>query len=1278
MEFRILGPLEAVADDGRPLRLGGHRPRALLTLLIQHASEVVSTDALVDALWVGRPPATAVKILQVYVSRLRKQLPPDRLVTKPPGYLLRVEPDELDSKRFERLAQAGRQALEGGRHTEGAETLREALGLWRGPPLADCTFEPFAQAEIARLTELRVTALEDRIEADLTLGRHSALVGELEALVSQHPLRERLHGQRMLALYRCGRQAEALGAYRRMRAQLVEELGLEPGKSLQDLERAILRQDPSLEGAIRTVAEAGPAARARRVRKTVTVLSLELTTPDGALDPEVATRIATRAWETVDRALARHQGILHARSGGRMTAVFGTPTAHEDDALRAGRAALGLRAALADGAGPTRARLELHAGIEAGTVLAAETPNTRSGIVGGVIDAAAHLSQAAPEGEILVGEGVEPLLRLAARLEPVTRTGARRRSDRPAWRLLDLTTDLAIPRRLDAPMVGREAELRTLVGAFEQTVSTRTPRLFTLLGAAGIGKSRLAAELRTAVEGRARVLWGRCLPYGEGITFWPLKEAVDELVKQDRGETLAELLAGADGADLAAERLASLVGAADSGAAGSEETVWAVRRLFEALGRRRPLVVVFDDCQWAEQAFLDLVEATVESARDASLFVVALARPEVLDDRASWPGERATSDSLLLEPLSERDCELLMRDLGADGALTDAMRKRIAEAAEGNPLFIEQMVAMLREPASGAEFGVPPNIHALLAARLDRLPLAEHELLGAASVVGKEFSRGAVAQLLREEDRAGLSDRLDSLLRKHLIVPGESIFPGDDAFRFRHILVRDAAYEALPKERRADLHERFADWLERAAPDRIREFEEILGYHLEQAHRYRLELGLPREGRPELPARAADRLASAGRRAYARGDVPGTVNLLARAAALLPDDLPARLELLIELGDGVRGVGDLERAESILSEAVERSSRLDDRVLEWKARLAQVRLRSVADLLTTDARIQVAERAIAVLEPLGAYAGLARAWLELARAAAIRGQVAEAEDAAGRALDHAERARDATTYSSALHSLLVAYGFGPTPVPEAIQRCEEVLHGPQGRRQSTRSAAFRVLALLKAMRGHFGEARDLLARDRALVEDLGLPVAAAVAVAIHGLVELLAGKPAEAEREFRAGLEALEQIGHHSGVGEIAALLGRAAYDNGRYDEAFQGSRLSEERAAPDDVQAQVQWRGPRAKVLARRGVAQKSEELAREAVSLAEQTDFLDHHADALMDLAEVLRLLGRHAEADRPVKEAIRLYRCKGNVTSAARAMAELRQLPRGEMAVPGRVGV
>ena len=343
LDVRLLGPIEAVRD-GTPVSLGGQKPRTLLAVLALELGRVVSVDRLVEALWPGDPPETAAHAVQVYVSQLRKALGPV-IATRAPGYELELPAERVDVHRFTKLAQEGRAALESEDPAAAEGALRDALALWRGPPLADFLYEPFAQTEIARLDELRTVVLEERIDADLALGRHAELVSELEALVQAQPLRERPRAQLMLALYRSGRQADALAAYRAARETLVEELGIDPGPELRELEAAILRQDESL------LLEEAPLARpAMQFRRLVTILFVDVVESMAlaeALDPEALGRVLQRYFETVSAALTRHGGTVEKYAGDAVMAAFGIPVSHEDDALRAARAALDIGVGIA-------------------------------------------------------------------------------------------------------------------------------------------------------------------------------------------------------------------------------------------------------------------------------------------------------------------------------------------------------------------------------------------------------------------------------------------------------------------------------------------------------------------------------------------------------------------------------------------------------------------------------------------------------------------------------------------------------------------------------------------------------------------------------------------------------------------------------------------------------------------------------------------------------------------------------------------------------------------
>ncbi len=1252
MQFQILGTLEA-HGDGNPVALGPAKQRTLLAILLVHANELVSSDRLIEELW-PQPPETAANTLQVYVGRLRKALEPERrsgssgelLVTRAPGYSLRVEPGQLDSERFETLLEEGRRARERGDHAAAAEALSEALGLWRGDALAEFAYEPFAQGEIARLEELRTIALEERLDADLALGRDSAVLSELETLVREHPLRERLRGQLMLALYRCGRQADALEAYGQAREILDEELGLAPSPELQRLQTAILRQEPGLEVPIEAPVEpaasvAAPAAPAdaAETRKTVTVL-VARGLGTRSRDPEALSREDERYRAQITATVERYGGTIVGGLGNAVMAVFGVPRVHEDDALRAAAAALEITGAETGAA--------VRAGIATGEVLTG--PKDLS-VVGTPVDAAGELEEGGTEGEVLLGEGTERLLRGSATVERLeTDAGV-------VWRLLDLDRERPAVGSLRAPLVGRERELARLRRTFGAVTGEGALHLLTILGTAGIGKSRLAQELAALAADEATVLVGRCVPYGEGITFWPLREMLSTLTS---AASVTAVPGGRD-AQALAEELEEAIGTAE---ADRDEIFWATRRLFEALARERPLVLFVEDAHWAEPTFLDLVEYLAERGGGFPILLVCIARPELLEQRPGWGGGKPDANTVALEPLSDADCETLIGNLARGlGRETTA---RVLETAEGNPLFIEQLVAHFREgDGGGAEPTIPPTIAALLLARLDRLGPGERAVIGRAAVVGKEFSAEATVDLLPEEARGFAAHHLDTLARKEMIAPAASPGPGED-FRFRHILIRDAAYRTTPKSLRAELHEHFAEWSEDPAREGFADASEIAGYHLEQAFRYRAELGSVGPLELQLARRASDRLASAGSRTFQRGDMPATVNLLGRAAALPSPSEAARLALLPDLGYALFEVGEVAEASRLLADAGPRASTEGDRHVEWRIVVTRPRIEMYRDpeAMDLDAIAADCEQAIEALTELGDDTGLARAAMVVSDIHWSQGRLRETSAVATQAAEYARRAGNRREVGWALGQNALCAIHGPMPVDEGLTWLQGLLDAePENRTLDANLAGF--VTVLEAMSGRIDDARGHIADSRALARDLGLTWQAAVQELLSGYVELMGGDPVAAERDMRAAQRAFREVGEGWFLSTSAVDLPRAVYEQGRYEDACELLAVIDELPAPTDFEWRIKRTGVPARLLARRGRLEEAERLAREGVAIGKSGEFVVLHADVLLDLAEVLRLAGRPEEAADAAEQALALYDRKGVAPSAASARSLVEEL-------------
>jgi len=668
--------------------------------------------------------------------------------------------------------------------------------------------------------------------------------------------------------------------------------------------------------------------------------------------------------------------------------------------------------------------------------------------------------------------------------------------------------------------------------------------------------------------------------------------------------------------------------------------------------------------------FMDLLEHVAEWARDAPLLMLVMARPDVLDSRPGWAAGKANATSILLEPLAHGESADLLRQLVGTAPLSARAATQILDVAEGNPLFVVEVVSMLiddgvlapgngREPADPVAIAVPPTIQALLAARLDRLSPAERAVTEAAAIEGKEFARGRVEALVADSVGGSIGAELRALVRKDLI---EAAGAGEDTFRFRHQLVRDAAYDGMSKELRADLHERFGDWL-KERPLAFPVVDELLGYHLERAVLLRRELGETDAATAELAARASASLSAAGRRAAQRADPPGATALLERAIKLVESDDEARGRLLPALGAALFEAGRMAEATRVLDEAI---ACAPEPRLEAHARIERefVRLESDTSAGTEHPR-RVADEVLPVLESEDDHGGQYRAWSLRAQADWIAGHVGRADAAWREAAECTRRSGDERELFGTLGWRATAAVLGPMPVDEAIRRCEEFREIVAA---SPVAVAWMVkpLATLYAMRGEFELADRFLQEANEILDQLGN--LASTAPHHEALVRLLEGLPALAEPPLRAGAETLASMHADDLLATTTAMLAQAVYAQGRFREADELCRAAADAGAAEDIVTHVIWRGVKAKLLAREGHCEHAEALAREAVGLVEPTDLLQHRGDAMLDLAEVLRMCPRKDTYHRVAQVALSLYEQKGNAVGAARARSLLGNPPGG----------
>jgi len=1057
---------------------------------------------------------------------------------------------------------------------------------------------------------------------------------------------------------------------------------------------------------------AGVAGEAE-ARKVVTVVFADLigsTSLHERLDAESARRLMDRYYWTLQSAVEVHGGTVAKLLGDGVLAAFGVPRVAEDDAIRAVRAAVAIVEKVSGLSSQVSApdtepltpdtRLSVRVGVNTGEVVVS-ADNTD--VVGDPVNVAARLQQEAHDSEVLIGESTRRLVSELVTLAPYGALTLKGRSETvAAYRVVSLERPAGAGA---TAFVGREGELRRIRAVYDAAGAAPAARLVVVLGSPGLGKSRLLDEFSRRLGDAATVLTTRCDPAG-GATFAPMARAMRALLRLDDGVAGASLRAAIDavvpGDDSERGRIThGIAGLLAGSPASPEETFFVVRRFLAALATTRPVLLAIDDLQWAEPLLLDLVEHLVEWGSGVRLVVLVAARPELRDVRSSLTAAGGVvAEVVTLAGLDAGAATRLAANvIGAD-ALPAAVAGRVLAASEGNPLFVGELVRMLvndgvleragdrwTTSVALADLEMPPTIHALLAARIERLQPEDRMVLERAAVVGRQFSRSAIAHLLPGGAPADLDARLDSLRRSELIESDAAWFVGEPALRFHHALIRDAAYRRLLKGTRAELHGRLADWIEARVGDAV-EHDEMIGWHLEQAHQHLRELRpLDARGR-SLGERAARYLAAAGRRALVRDDVSVAAGLLGRAIERLDREDPTRADLALDWCETLLAAGDVTQAKTAIDElgslfgasapsgslplpradqegSSQESSKpipLNPPALQGEGRSRRGRLRAwhtcftgqlavLTDPQALRATIDAVAGAASELAAAGDASGEAQAHWVHALALVRLGQVGACEAALDRALAASRRAGDRRRANAVLAGAPLAALWGPSPVTRASGRCLDVvrvLRITQGA-PAVEAVALRCQAVLEALRGRTDAARRMIASSRRMLEELGITQQLLEADVFAGLIELLEGDGAAAERYLRGAYDGLRNHGLGIDAARVAALLGRAALMQGRSAEAEALSHEGEALAG-DDLKANIAWRGVRAEALARRGEHAAAVALARAAVDIAAATDALLDHADARLALAAALRAAGRNTEADAEEARAIELWEAKG----------------------------
>jgi len=960
-------------------------------------------------------------------------------------------------------------------------------------------------------------------------------------------------------------------------------------------------------------------------RKLATVLFADLVASTQLLegqDPEVTRRRVTSFFDGVARCIETHGGTVEKFAGDAVMAAFGIPRAHEDDADRAVRAAFGILEHVAD------LGLEARVGIESGEVVVDETDSTFA--TGEAVNVAARLQQAAAPGEILMGAAAHRLTAGRIEAEPAGPLELRGfRKPVRAYRALRRLDGAPRGRSLAAPFIGRESELDLLENTYTRTLRDRRPHVFTIYGEPGVGKSRLAREFLAGVEG-ATILSGRALPYGEGITYWPLAEMVKSaagITDDDPMETAKQKLIECCGDEAIAELLglASGVMEAVEGERGQPEIAWAAREFADELASVQPLIMVFEDIHWAEEPLLELIDHLAQWVRERALLILCLARPELLDVRPGWGGGRVRSTAIELEPLPREESEQLADALLAEHDVSQKVQARLLDKTEGNPLFVEETVRMLLEEGVDGSDRIPDSLQALIGARIDRLPAGQKIILQRGSVIGRVFWAGAIDHLSPEYDADELEDMLDDLLLRDLVTrEPRSTITGESAYRFKHVLIKEVAYGGLTKSGRAEYHMKFAEWLRDRAD---KELLEIRAYHLDQAALLSAEL----EGKvPEkLAATAAKALEAAGKRALARESNASARKLLLRSAELEPTlwrrFLAARAAWQLE---------DLPVVRDEMSVLAEQAEAEGDRAIQSRAltALAEAALSLDGELARGE---ELADAALRVVEP-DDHEGRFRALDRRARVARWAGRVSESEEFEQQALEAARAAGRKDLEASAalqlagIHIARMEEGKAVPLVARALELAEA------SGSIVARANAAQSKGDLARVQGETEEAEGWYTKALDLFRETGSASGIAWTSRQLGRLTWETGDPGRGEKLLRESIRVLAPMKERGTLCESQRLLAQLLLAEGRVEEAEKYALAARETVSAEDVTSRATTRVALAQVRSAQGRHDEAEELFREAVEILGDSEHCRILLDILPPYADFLRELEREADAE------------------------------------------